>query len=160
MAPNERMSQSHLTHTPLAAPAAGWRGSVALGVGWLGGLCAAALLLSGTAQAQSIQCHLAYAGATRTFLIAPSSQVNEPSTLVEGASFVFKVLNRIPPAPGAGVKISAYGVFSEAPYLLHEATYLSTTSLGGAIHGFTGLQLVREPLRHNELAYWCERLPG
>jgi hypothetical protein len=154
MAPTERKTLQTLpaaTHPMARKPRRGRfvRAGVAFGLA----------LLSGLANAQSVQCHLAYAGATRTFVVTPSTHVNEPATLVEGSSFVFKVLNRIPPVPGAGVRISAFGVFSDAPFLLHEATYLSTTAPGGATHGFTGLQLVREPLRHNELAYWCERLP-
>jgi len=39
--------------------------------------------------------------------------------------------------------------------LLHQAWYLHTAATGA--HGFTGLQVVREPVRGHELSYWCER---
>ncbi|MDT7928252.1 hypothetical protein [Tepidimonas sp.] len=44
------------------------------------------------------------------------------------------------------------------PQLLHQASYLPGARVTGP-HGFTGLQVVREPTRGNELTYWCEHLP-
>ncbi|TDQ40615.1 hypothetical protein DFR43_1156 [Tepidicella xavieri] len=114
--------------------------------------------VAGVASAQNIQCHVSFAGATRTFTIAPGSQTDAVTPLLEGASFVLEVINRLPPEPGAGVKVRTYGVFSGEPYLMHQAFYLPQNDPRGP-HGFTGLQVIREPLRHHELAYWCERAP-
>lgn len=120
---------------------------------WIG---VAALCLASSVGAQTVQCHVTFAGATRTFTVAPASQIGEVTPLLEGASFVLEVINRLPPDPGAGVKVRTYGVFSGTPYLMHQALYLPQTQTTSS-HGFTGLQVVREPLRHHELAYWCER---
>ncbi len=53
--------------------------------------------VAGVASAQSIQCHVSFAGATRTFTIAPVSQTDAVTPLLEGASFVLEVVNRLPP---------------------------------------------------------------
>ncbi len=118
---------------------------------------AAACCLASGVGAQTIQCHVTFAGATRTFAVAPASHTDEVRPLLEGASFVMEVINRLPPDPGAGVKVRTYGVFSGEPYLMHQAVFLPETSANPP-HGFTGLQVIREPLRHHELAYWCERV--
>lgn len=121
-------------------------------------LLATALCLSGAAAgAQAVHCHITFAGATRTFVVDPAASIAGPvEPLLEGASFSLVVANRLPPAPGAGVTVSTYGIFSGEPYLLHQAFYLPDAAHTGP-HGFTGLQVVREPLRHHEIAYWCER---
>ena len=108
------------------------------------------------ASAQAVTCHLAYAGASRSFTIAPAAHGEPPAPQIEGASFAFEVVNRLPPEPGAGVEINTYGVFAGTPFLLHQARYAVPSGHTGP-HGFTGLQVVREPVRLNELAYWCER---
>ena len=122
---------------------------------WLG----ACLTLPPWAWAQSVTCHLGYAGVSRSFHIPPSHHTDDVAPLVEGASFSFKVLNRLPPDPGAGVQVQTYAVFANEPFLIHQATYTPTQAASGP-HGFTGLQVVREPWRANELSYWCERSAG
>jgi len=114
-------------------------------------------LLGVTAGAQNVHCHITFAGATRTFVIEPAASFAAPvAPLLEGASFSLVVANRLPPAPGAGVTVSTYGLFSGLPQLLHQAFYLPAASATGP-HGFTGLQVVREPQSQREIAYWCER---
>ncbi|MEW6693844.1 hypothetical protein Tther_02158 [Tepidimonas thermarum] len=108
------------------------------------------------ATAQTVACHVAYAGATRTFVVAPVAHDQAPEPLLQGATLALEVINRLPPAPGAGVTVRTLGVRDGTPYLLHQATYLPGPRATGT-HGFTGLQVVRDPARGNELAYWCER---
>lgn len=107
------------------------------------------------ASAGAVRCHIAFAGATRSFTIAPTAHTTAPEPLLHGASFVLEVLNRLPPEPGAGFKVRTLGAWGSQPVLLHQAWYLHTATSGA--HGFTGLQVVREPVRGHELAYWCER---
>lgn len=108
-----------------------------------------------SAQAQTVLCHLGFAGAQRTFVIPPSRFTDDVYPLVEGASFAFQVVNRLPPEPGAGVQVSTYATGHTQPFLLHQATF--SAQGGEGTHGFTGLQVVREPVRGHEIAYWCER---
>lgn len=113
---------------------------------------------SGALHAQPVVCHVAYAGASRAFVVPPAAHEGAPEPLLEGATLRVEVVNRLPPAPGAGVTVRTLGVYAGQPYLLHQASYLPTAVPVGP-HGFTGLQVVREPTRGNELAYWCEGGP-
>lgn len=115
----------------------------------------AAMPAAAASFASAVRCHIAFAGATRSFTIAPSAHAQAPEPLLHGASFVLEVINRLPPDPGAGVKVRTLGFAAEQPVLLHQAWFLHTASSG--LHGFTGLQVVREPQRGHELSYWCER---
>lgn len=107
-----------------------------------------------------MQCHVTFAGASRSFTIEPAASLTGGvPPLLEGASLSMEVVNRLPPAPGAGVTVRTFGVSAGEPYLLHQAFYLPDAPATGP-HGFTGLQIIREPLRHREIAYWCERPAG
>ncbi len=112
-------------------------------------------LLSASALTQPVTCHVAYAGATRAFIIEPTPHQAPVQPLLEGASVVLEVINRLPPAPGAGVTVRTLGVQDGHLYLLHQASYWPHAATAG-LHGFTGLQVIREPSRGNELVYWCE----
>ncbi|MFN3955996.1 MAG: hypothetical protein ACK4Q6_00555 [Tepidimonas ignava] len=122
--------------------------------GWLVGLGAAVLVAS--AGAQPVQCHVAWAGAARSFIVPPSAPDDPVLPQLEGASIALEIVNRLPPAPGAGVTVRTLGRWQGHTYLLHEAHYLPG-SPAVAPHGFTGLQVVREPTRGHALSYWCER---
>ncbi|MDM7456577.1 MAG: hypothetical protein P3W97_004820, partial [Tepidimonas sp.] len=111
--------------------------------------------LGGVALSQPVMCHVAYAGATRSFIVEPIAHQEPAPPLPQGATILVEVINRLPPAPGAGVTVSTLGLADGQPYLLHQASYLPDAAMRGP-HGFTGLQVVREPVRGNELAYWCE----
>lgn len=115
-----------------------------------------ALLAAGPALAQDVRCHLSYAGAQRSLTIPASRHTDEVPPQIQGASLDFQVLNRLPPEPGAGVQVRTFAHLNGTPWLLHQATYLGLGGTGP--HGFTGLQVVREPVRANELVYWCERV--
>ncbi|MDW8335483.1 MAG: hypothetical protein RMK34_00740 [Tepidimonas sp.] len=118
-------------------------------------LAAAATSLALDAAAQTVRCHIGWAGAVRTFTITPAPADETPPPLLEGASLAVEVINRLPPAPGAGVTVRTLGHWQGQAYLLHEAHYLPTQPAVGP-HGFTGLQTVREPTRGHLLSYWCE----
>ncbi|TSE33231.1 hypothetical protein Tchar_01820 [Tepidimonas charontis] len=120
---------------------------------WLGFVLA---VIGAASTAQPIVCHVAYAGATRSFVIPPQPHAVDPPPLLQGASVLVEVVNRVPPQPGAGVVIRTYGMRDGEPMLLHQGSYLPTAPAVGP-HGFTGLQVVREPARGHELTYWCER---
>ncbi len=123
---------------------------------WLG---ACLLGASVATLAQPVVCHVGYAGAARSFSIAPSAHGHTPDPVLEGARLRLEIVNRLPPAPGAGVTIRTLGLAPHGePYLLHQASYLPQAPAVGP-HGFTGLQVVREPSRGNELTYWCESAP-
>lgn len=120
-------------------------------------LVAALSLVSPWAMAQNVNCHITFGGATRTFTVAPAASFAEtPNPLLEGASLSLTVVNQLPPAPGAGVTVRTYSRANDEPVLLHQAYYLPDATPTGP-HGFTGLQVVREPQRQREIAYWCER---
>ena len=119
-------------------------------------LAVSALLLTVPAHAQPVVCHVAWAGATRSFVIEPIAHGTSPVPLLHGASVVLEVANRLPPAPGAGVTVRTFGLHDGQPYLLHQASYLPRALHRTSPHGFTGLQVVREPTRGHELSYWCE----
>jgi hypothetical protein len=114
-------------------------------------------MISAPAQSQTVLCHLGFAGAQRTLVIPPTPFSDEAYPQVEGASFAFQAVNRLPPEPGAGVQVTTYATGQATPFLLHQATFNAQGNHG--VHGFTGLQVVREPVRGHEIAYWCERAP-
>ena len=122
---------------------------------WLGLI--GALACAG-ASAQSVACHVAYAGAVRTVVVAPSAHAEPTDPQLTSSSIAVEIVNRLPPAPGAGVTVRTLSVREGQPQLLHQASYLPGAPVTGP-HGFTGLQVVREPVRGNELTYWCELLP-
>ena len=114
-------------------------------------------MASASAQSQTVLCHLGFAGAQRTLVIPPTQLSDEVYPQVEGASFAFQAVNRLPPEPGAGVQVTTFATGHNPSFLLHQATFSAQGSHGP--HGFTGLQVVREPVRGHEIAYWCERAP-
>jgi len=125
---------------------------------YLGCLVWLAALAGAGAQAQPVACHVAYAGAVRTVVVAPTAHAEPTDPQLTGSSIAVEIVNRLPPNPGAGVTVRTFGVRQGQLHLLHQGSYLPVAPVTGP-HGFTGLQVVREPMRGNELAYWCELLP-
>jgi uncharacterized membrane protein len=124
----------------------------------LGWLVMWGTLAGAGAGAQPVACHVAYAGAVRTVVVAPSTHAEPTDPQLTSSSIAVEIVNRLPPAPGAGVTVRTLSVREGQPQLLHQASYLPGAPVTGP-HGFTGLQVVREPVRGNELTYWCEHLP-
>ena len=153
--PRRTVTAPQHPHQTLARPVR-WRG-VAL----------AALLLGGTAlapvaSAQSVRCHLTYAGATRSFTVPPAMCPDEVAPVLEGASFVFKVTNLAQPARKAGVDIEVLTRDRknrlQPTHKAHYKAWEASTSQPGVPHGFTGQQTVRGVGYSQGLSYWCERL--
>lgn len=120
-------------------------------------IAVASLTTATHAAAQPILCHLSYAGATRTLTIPAITQTEDVEPQLQGSSFLLKVVNKATPFEEPVVRVSTYAVLGNEPFLLHQASYRSAQARpADAAHGFTGLQAVQEPLRGNELRYWCE----
>lgn len=131
------------------------------------GVALAALLVGGAAlapvaSAQSVRCHLTYAGATRSFTVPPAMCPDEVAPVLEGASFVFKVTNLAQPARKAGVDIEVLTRDRknrlQPTHKAHYKAWEASTSQPGVPHGFTGQQTVRGVGYSQGLSYWCERL--
>lgn len=153
--PRRTVTAPQHPHQPLARP-----------VRWCG-VALAALLVGGAAlapvaSAQSVRCHLTYAGATRSFTVPPAMCPDEVAPVLEGASFVFKVTNLAQPARKAGVDIEVLTRDRknrlQPTHKAHYKAWEASTSQPGVPHGFTGQQTVRGVGYSQGLSYWCERL--
>ena len=119
---------------------------------WACGLLAA---ISLSAQAESIVCHLTYGGETRLIEARPTSA---PHTIVPtafGSYFLFRIVFRQEPAELAGIKLYTYADRDTGPVIIQQANYPYPLA-NAAVNGFSGLNLVYEPVRDGELQYWCE----
>ena len=121
-------------------------------------IVAAALVLATLAlpaHAASVACHLTYGGETRIVEAAPVADPYTVPTVSLGSYFLFRLVFRDQPADLAGIKLTAYADRDEGPTPIHQAAYPYPPS-SAAVHGFTGLNFVYEPVRDGELRYWCE----
>lgn len=146
-----------LAPSPVHAPSPTQRGG-----GWLGACVLVLGSLGNTAWAQTVSCHLAYAGFERTIRIPGVTQASEVPPQIEGPSFTFHVLNKTAPFEEAAVTISTYTHVNGHQRLMHQAIYRPAVEPVAAIdtpYGFTGLQVVQEPQHGREWRYWCERTP-
>lgn len=105
--------------------------------------------------AQPIACHVAYGGAERTFSVPSVTHSQDAHPLLEGASFVLKVVNKVAPFETPSVLISTFVVTEQQQHLVHQASYTPAATPSASPHGFTGLQTVQDPQRNLELRYWC-----
>jgi hypothetical protein len=113
---------------------------------------------------ESVLCHATYGGETRTLKATPvsSSYAVEPMSL--GSYFQLRVVFQKQPADVAGIKIYTYADREPSPVIIHQASYpYPPRTQGhngqkgrGTPFGFTGQQIVYEPIRDGELEYWCE----
>jgi hypothetical protein len=120
-------------------------------------VAAAAILatLALPAHAASVACHLTYGGETRVVEAAPVTDPYTAPTVSFGSYFLFRIVFRDQPADLAGIKLTAYADRDEGPAIIHQATYPYPPA-PAAVHGFSGLNFVYEPVRDGELQYWCE----
>ena len=107
------------------------------------------------AHAASVACHLTYGGETRIVEATPTADPYTAPTVSIGSYFRLRIVFRTQPADLAGIKLYAYADRDEGPSLIHQATYPYPPP-PAAVHGFSGLNFVYEPLRDGELQYWCE----
>lgn len=122
-------------------------------------LAALSLLLSPMplVAAEQVACHVTYGGETQTIAATPSSQPYTIPPKAIGSLFLFRVVFEALPGTPAAIKVYSYVDRNEGVALIHQASYAypaATRSQGP--FGFTGQQLVYEPLRDGELQYWCD----
>lgn len=128
----------------------------------LSGLFAAALGFA--AQADSVVCHVTYGGENRRIEARPTTAPYNVAPTPIGSYFLFRIVFRQEPAELAGIKLYTYANRDSGPLIIHQASYpypvRNATRQGdvllGANQGFSGLNLVYEPVRDGELQYWCE----
>lgn len=120
-------------------------------------VAAAAILatLALPADAASVACHLTYGGETRVVEAAPVAAPYNAPTVSLGSYFLFRIVFRDQPADLAGIKLTAYADRDEGPTIIHQAAFPYPPA-SAAVHGFSGLNFVYEPVRDGELQYWCE----
>ena len=128
----------------------------------LGALFAATLGFA--AQADSVACHITYGGETRLIEARPTTTPYNVAPTPIGSYFLFRILFRQEPTELASIKLYTYADRDSGPVIIHQASYPYPVSHAtrqgdlhqGADHGFSGLNLVYEPVRDGELQYWCE----
>lgn len=114
-----------------------------------------ALLLTPPAHAAKVRCHLTYGGETRIVEAAPTRDPYTVAPVSFGSYFLFRIVFREQPADLAGIKLTTFADRDEGPVVIHQATYHFPPPLAAA-GGFTGLNVIYEPVRDGELQYWCE----
>lgn len=128
----------------------------------LGVLLTAAISLS--AQAESVACHLTYGGETQIIEAQPTTTPYTLAPTAIGSFFLFRIVFRQAPVELASIKLYTYANRDSGPALIHQASYPYPLAQGAspeailrdASTGFSGLNLVYEPVRDSELHYWCE----
>ena len=120
------------------------------------GLLSALLaVISLNAQAESIVCHLTYGGETQLVEAKPTDAPYAIEPISLGSYFLFRIIFRQAPADLAGIKLYTYADRDTGPVLIHQASFPYPVK-NAAVNGFTGLNLIYEPVRDGELQYWCE----
>ena len=109
-------------------------------------------LLAGQAGAgERLACHLDYGGETRVLRAEPLDSPYAAPAIPFGSYLLFRPVFEA----GTAIKLYTYVDRKSGPALIHQAIY-RYPPVPGPSHGFTGLQLVYEPVRDSELQYWCE----
>jgi hypothetical protein len=124
---------------------------------WLVAVAITALIgaLALPAQAAQVACHLTYGGETRTVEAGPTTDPYAVRAVPFGSYFLFRIVFRDQPADLASIKLTVFADRDEGPTPIHQATH-AYPPRAAAVHGFTGLNFVYEPVRDGELQYWCE----
>lgn len=113
---------------------------------------------------EAVLCHATYGGETRTLTATPVSSPYAVEPMSLGSYFQLRVVFQKQPAELASIKIYTYADREPSPVIIHQASYpYPPTAQGkkgqkgrGLPYGFTGQQIVYEPIRDGELEYWCE----
>jgi len=111
--------------------------------------------ISLSAQAETVACHLTYGGETRLVEAGPTNAPYTVAPVSLGSYFLFRIVFRQAPADLAGIKLYTYADRDSGPVIIHQANFPYPVK-SAAVNGFTGLNLVYEPVRDGELQYWCE----
>jgi hypothetical protein len=118
------------------------------------GLCAA---LSGlpSAAAEHVVCHVTYGGETQRVRADAVTSPYAVAPVSIGSHFRFRIVFEREPANLAAVKVYTYADRDERAVPIHVAEFPYPVAERGR-YGFTGMQRVYEPMRDDELEYWCE----
>jgi hypothetical protein len=124
---------------------------------WARLLAASAAFASLDAAAEErVACHLTYGGETTVHYTAPVTSPYGVAPLQVGSYFLFRVVFQKAPAEQAAIKITTYADKEGGPVPLQQSTFpYPPVASADATFGFTGRQLVYEPVRDGELEYWC-----
>ena len=118
-------------------------------------LAAALIAAAVPAHAASVACHVTYGGETRVIGAAATTRPLTVAPVAIGSYFLFRIVFREEPADLANIRLTTYADRDEGPTIIHQATHAYPPP-PAAVHGFTGLNFVYEPVRDGELQYWCE----
>ena len=130
-------------------------------------LCLACLLfgvampsLAAALEAQaSVNCHVSYGGETRLIRAEPTTDPYAVAPTAVGSYFLFRIVFEHPERKLPGIKLYTYADQEGGPVPIHVAHYpYPPASASHQRFGFTGEQIVYEPVRDGELHYWCELL--
>ena len=114
-----------------------------------------AAALAQPAFAANVTCHVTYGGETRVVSAQPTTAPQTIAPVAIGSYFLFRIVFRQEPADLAGIKLYTYADRDGVPTIIHQATYPYPPA-PAAVHGFSRLNFVYEPVRDGELQYWCE----
>ena len=120
---------------------------------WLAAMIATAPAMP--ALAASVACHVTYGGETRVIGAGATTRPLAVAPVSIGSYFLFRIVFRQEPADLANIRLTTYADRDVGPTIIHQATYAYPPP-PAAVHGFTGLIFVYEPVRDGELQYWCE----
>jgi len=131
-------------------------GSVLTGV-----LALSALIATPAGAAGQVLCQYTYGGETKTLVALPVSSPYAVKGIDVGSFFHLRVVFQVMPTALASIKIYTYADRDDGPLLIHQAQFpYPPATRAEAPYGFSGLQVVHEPVRDGELQYWCQLQPA
>jgi len=116
---------------------------------------ASLLALNAPLLADTVVCHVSYGGTTQLVEGHAVASPYRVDPVAIGSYFLFRIVFQKEPADLAGIKLYTYADRDSGPVIIHQANYTYPPP-HASINGFTGLNLVYEPVRDGELQYWCE----
>jgi hypothetical protein len=110
---------------------------------------------AGAAPLPDVVCHVSYGGETQHLSVKPTRDPYAVAPVAVGSYFLFRVVFEHPARALPGIKIYTYADRDSDAMLIHVA-HFPYPPVAGKRFGFTGEQVVYEPMRDGELHYWCE----
>ncbi len=109
---------------------------------------------AGAAPLPDVVCHVSYGGETQQMTIKPSRDPYAVAPVAVGSYFLLRVVYEHPARVLPGIKIYTYADRDSDAMPIHVA-HFPYPPVAGKRFGFTGEQVVYEPMRDGELHYWC-----
>lgn len=107
------------------------------------------------AAAPQVVCRYSYGGETHALVAPPVASPYGVGSIAVGSYFHLRVVFQDRPADLASVKIYTYADREDGAVPIHQASFPYPAHDGGEGYGFSGRQVVYEPVRDGELEYWC-----